>query len=125
MLNNKRPYSVPEGYFDGLEMRLSNIPDLRPTVSVWDKIKPYAALAVCFGAIYLFGSTFVKKAVPATYDGLSYEQLYYSDLIPWTDPYSIYEIGNIETEAAYDENDIVNYLIDSGTSIDLIQYILQ
>lgn len=118
---NKRPYSAPEGYFEGLEMRLSNIPTLKQPVSVWAKMRPYAALAACFGFIYFLGVRFLQKP-DASYDILSYEQLYYSDLIPWTDPYSIYEMGTSEVESSYDENDIINYLIDSGTSIETIQY---
>ena len=125
MLNNKRPYSVPEGYFEGLEMRLSNIPDLKQPVSFWTKCRPYVALVACFGLAYVLGISFLGKQDAATYDGLSYDQLYYSDLIPRTEPYSIYEIGETEVESAYDESDIVNYLIDSGTSIDMIGYIFQ
>lgn len=121
MQTRKRPYSTPEGYFDGLEMRLSNIPSLQKKVTRWDRIKPYAALVACFAFAYVLGVNLIKK--PVQIDEATYvaEQFYYSDLVPKTDPF-LYEVG--ATEETYDESDIINYLIDSGVSIDMIGYYL-
>ena len=120
MQTKKRPYSTPEGYFDALETRLSGIPSNQYSASMWDKFKPYLALVACFAFAYILGVNLIRKPIRPE-EGFTAEQFYYSDLIPKTDPY-FYETAYDEEQ--YDESDIVDYLIDSGISIDMIGYYL-
>ena len=123
-----RPYSVPEGYFDDLQSKLSEIPDMPGReVSGWQKFQPYLALAACF-CFALVAGTFLKKNtenLPEAPDTI-YEQLIYSDLIPHSEPASIFDP---EQTTAYEdmesEDDIIAYLIETGTSIYLIDFLSQ
>jgi len=50
-----------------------------------------------------------------------YKELLYSDLIPVTQPYAIFEMEDEEMETS--DEDIVNYLIETGVSAELIAYV--
>lgn len=124
MLNN-RPYSVPEGYFDDLQSKLSEIPHLSERkVSGWQKVQPYLALVACFCFALILGQAIKKKTAgrPDT-DSTLYEQLIYADMIPHSEPYAIFDTDEA-LAAGYspDENDVIAYLIETGTSIELIDY---
>ncbi len=52
------PYSSPEGYFENLQDRLSQIPSRRSTVS-WT---PYLALAAAFMILFAIGSLVLTRS---------------------------------------------------------------
>ena len=56
-MKNKIPYSTPEGYFDGLQARLMEIPAPRARI----RIAPYLALAASFAAALLVGNYILMK----------------------------------------------------------------
>jgi len=130
----KNIYSVPEGYFDNLQKRLEMIPASNPiveeekgdnviSVSVWSKIKPYFALAACMALSFVIGSRLLNKTTPRTTEELTaYEQFIYSDMIPVTDPHLAYGAPTTEADEISQE-ELTNYLIESGTSAELISYI--
>ena len=124
-------YSVPEGYFDSLRARLEAIPSQQGTVApapvfrmpFYARVKPYLAFAACFVAAFLIG-TFILGRMTPVQDGIAVEDYYYADLIPVTDPYAAY--GSAPSTYEVDESsedDIVEYLISSGASIDYIAYL--
>lgn len=57
-MNNKLPYSTPSGYFDGLQSRLSRIPERRTRIN----FVPYLALAVSFSLLVLIGNYILTKS---------------------------------------------------------------
>ena len=130
---NKRPYNTPDGYFDFLQMRLSEIPLQQQTESVpevkvsrWAKVAPYFALVACFMAIVVTGRYVINKTtVPAvtSEEYLTMENLYGADLMPYTSQYALFDETSF-AEAAYmntvSEEDIINYLIDTNMPLSYI-----
>jgi hypothetical protein len=139
-------YKVPEGYFDNLRTRLSAIPrksypssskypdasyfDVKENtegkemaISFWNKFKPYITLAACFALAVMIGSLIVKKTSNRTKEDNLYEKFLSADIIPVTDPYTIYEDnGSKKADDDISDNDIENYLIESGTPVELLGY---
>lgn len=74
------PYSAPQGYFDSLQERLSEIPARRTRVN----LAPYFALAVSFALAVLAGNYILMKST---------------------------------ANSPASEEEIVEYLIDSGTTL--------
>ncbi len=131
MLTNKMDkrkiqFSVPEGYFDELQTRLEKIPSVQKAgqpVSRWNGIKPYVALAAAFAMILTAGTAVLKMTTEKVLDSSQvsdYEQMRMADLIPVTEPYLVYLKGDDESDIS--KADIAAYLIDSGTSLEHINY---
>ena len=120
-MRQKNNYTVPEGYFEGLEERLSRIPRASAPAEItpWGKVRPYLTLAAAFAALVVSGTAILRNTVrPA--DGMSEEDLLgYVGLIPATDPYLLFEE---EWSEAYSDEDIVNYLIETGVSLEQLAY---
>lgn len=121
-MNEKQFHTVPEGYFEGLQARLSAIPQQQETVTRWVRFRPYLAMAAAFAAIVVGGTALLRQtAQPAS--GLTYDDLMgYAQLIPTTNPYMIYDEEYMGEEEAYTEEDIINYLIETGVSLELVAY---
>ncbi|MBQ6087728.1 MAG: hypothetical protein IJK96_06695 [Bacteroidales bacterium] len=120
-------YNVPEGYFEGLKARLERIPAEHSAAPAkrpftWMRIRPYVALAACLALLLTAGTILLdrKADLSGTSESI-YEQMMYSDLIPDTDPDSIFGAPSSPGES-YDisDEDIVDYLISSGASVELI-----
>jgi hypothetical protein len=120
-------YNVPEGYFEGLKVRLERIPAEHPAAPArrpftWTRIRPYVALAACLALLLTAGTVLMDRK--ADNDGTTesiYEQMMYSDLIPATDPDSIFGAPSNPGESyEISDEDIVDYLISSGASAELI-----
>ena len=109
---------VPEKYFENLNARLYTIPDMHRTNSPAARLKPYLALAACFTAIMLVGnavrrSTAADSSQNEVYNELAYVSLLQADEYLRTESYM---------QDTISDEDVVNYLIDSGTSTELIEY---
>ena len=137
------PYKVPDGYFDKLQNRLSAIPresllqtETKPlqddtyagkdmALSFWNKFKPYLSLAACFAITVTIGSFILTKTSGNTKTPQgSYENILYADMIPVTNPYLIYgESGTTASKNEITDDDIENYLIASGTTVEHIKYV--
>ena len=61
-MKTKMPYSVPEGYFDGLKASLNEIPARRTRIN----LMPYLALAASF-LILLAAGTFILNKTAGSY----------------------------------------------------------
>lgn len=128
----RNPYSVPEGYFDRLQQRLERIPrqaEVRPnelaanlTASEHSpaeasrtRIRPVLAWAMGIAAALAVGVFVFRGGDGVSIDSvmpeeISYEQLAYADLIPYTDPYCYY---GEEPQAPSDkaEEEMIDYLM--------------
>lgn len=118
---NKMPYNVPEGYFEGLRAKISEIPDREPEVTVISRVRPYFALAAAFVSIVVAGTAVLKvtSGVSQVEEMSALDKMQMADIVPVTDPYSIY-CGLQEESITHD--DITAYLINSGTTLDHIEY---
>lgn len=122
------PYSVPEGYFEGLEAKVrSRISDeegstraVGRTRSFPKRLIPYlsaAAVAVVVAIGLTLGSLGRKTVVPESGLEDSDYVFYYTELIPVTEPEAIYySYNSVSEDLSYD--DIVEYLLESGADVD-------
>ncbi len=119
----KNSYSVPEGYFDNLESKLTAIPQMQGSKARrWEKISPYLALAACFCFSLVLGKMIIKGGPALDEDGSTYQEMVYADLIPYTEPLYIFTSTDADESEALSQEDIISYLIESGASIELIDY---
>ena len=133
MKEMKNIYKVPDGYFEGLQKRLEAIPSEHTkvstpavTVPLWTRIRPYVALAACMLMAFVVGDFFLgRNSAPAPAE-FGLEDYYMADLVPVTNPYAIYDDAPMElyTPESSSEDDVLQYLISSGTSVDYIAYLL-
>ena len=120
----KRPFTVPEGYFDALQERLGAIPReaaaseparLKDSAEKrW--IRPAMVWAAGIAALLAVGvwvfSGSGAPADPSALEVLSYEEMAYSDLIPRTDPY-IYYADEAEQPEDTEREEIIDYLLQN------------
>ena len=126
-------YKVPDGYFDSLQKRLEAIPsqhkevrDPVVTVPLWTRVRPYVALAACMLMAFFVGNFFLGRNQASAPAEFGLQDYYMADLIPVTNPYAIYDDAPMDlyTIEGSSEDDVVQYLISSGTSVDYIAYLL-
>lgn len=126
-------YKVPEGYFDSLQKRLEAIPSQHPevvkpvvAVPLWTRVRPYVALAACMLMAFVVGNFFLGRSQMPASQEVGLEDYYMADLIPVTNPYAIYDDSPMElyTPEGSSEDDVLQYLISTGTSVDYIAYLL-
>ena len=124
-MSRKNDISTPEGYFENLQMRLSEIPARPARVSTVRRLAPYAAIAASFLAIVMLGNAILgKTAAPAEDDTWTYVS-YLADAL---DPdggvpmdmagYYIEEEGE-----GLSAEDIMNYLVEDGISVEYLAYL--
>lgn len=111
----QRPYSVPDGYFDRLELRLSEIPGSASAPSGWRvKVRPALAIAASFATVLLVGGMILGRATGPKEEMSLYEQYAYADLIPHTEPFAFFESSQ---EVTASEDDIMDYLLENNADI--------
>ena len=123
------PFSVPEGYFDSVEERISNAVFKEDTTqqkgSVWNYLKPVLLLACSFCLIFGIGYGIlslsgVTAGVADTDSELAAEyamnEAGYLGLsgIDYVDEYSLEE--EPEGERGYERDEIINYFSAAGRS---------
>lgn len=133
MKEMKNIYKVPEGYFDDLQKRLEAIPAQQAEVQapvvhvgVWTRVRPYVALAACMAVAVLVGNFFLGRIQSPDSSEFGLADYYMADLVPVTNPYAIYDEAPMDLYSPEEssEDDIVEYLISSGASVDYIAYLL-
>ena len=114
---------VPDGYFDDLKNRLDAIPYEESKMTRWDKVKPYVALAASFVILVTGGTALLRYAAGYMSAGedTTLDRMQLADLVPVTDPYVIYDREDADTDGV-SQDDIAAYLIDSGTTLEHIEY---
>lgn len=112
---------VPDGYFDNLKSRLSSIPASK-TVSpgLWMRVRPYAALAASFAAILVIGNSLLRNTASQPNEG-DYSDASYAEMISLVSPETIYNVMEYGQEDI-SEDDIINYLIESGIRTEHLAY---
>ena len=116
-MTKKNDISVPEGYFQNLEQRLSRIPqqEVRPTVM--QRVSPWLAYAASLAALVIAGNLiFRQPAAPAQEE---YGWDYISYLAQSLDPDGLVEL---EESVELTDEDIVNYLLANDLSIEQLAF---
>ena len=118
-MNRKNGFTVPDGYFDKLKGKLSAIPARGRRLSP----VPYLALAACFAVMVLAGNFILRRTAGTT---VSEDLVAYADIIPPSMPLEFaydWIAGDDGQEADVEEADIASWLIENGTSVELIDYL--
>lgn len=123
------PYSVPEGYFDGLKKNLSGIvsnhesPAAGNQSQLWLQLKPIVTMAASFVAIVALGTAVLHFSAGDEIDNgeVGYEHYQRAGLFPLTDPEMAYYPQEQGSESVNYE-DVAEYLIADGTTIEHIEY---
>ena len=116
--------SVPEGYFGDLREWLSGIPASVGTgtssargwrTSPW----PYAALAASMAAIVVAGNFILKTVTPSQVPDSDYNDAFAEMIMEANLPQEYYFA---EAEESPSGEDIIEYLIDNGTTAEYLNY---
>lgn len=114
------PFMVPEGYLEGLSLKAAQIAReqgaCRPTIA--RRVAPYVAIAASFAAIVAIGSA-VLKNVHFGSSEIDQDALFAEYLVPVTEPESVYYLAMNDSEELTEE-EIVEYLIESGATLEEI-----
>lgn len=116
----KEFYSVPDGYFDRLEERLTSIPSMSSSREhrTFSGMKPYLSLAASFLIILAVGTMVLRLTSSTPEENLPYlERIRLADLVPVTDPGLLF--CHDGEDAEYDE--LEQYLIESGITLEQLE----
>ena len=111
------PFSVPEGYFDSFKN--ANAVPVAKRVSLWNRMAPYAAMAAVFVSLVAAGTFLLERSTPQ-YQMTEEDYVMVADNMMNTIAYEM-EYGDQIAEADLSEEDIINYLIYTGVSAELIE----
>ena len=111
------PFSVPEGYFDSFK-NANSVPVARK-VGLWNRMAPYAAMAAVFVSLVAAGTFLLERSTPQ-YQMTEEDYVMFADNMMNTIAYEM-EYGDQIAEASLSEEDIINYLIYTGVSAELIE----
>lgn len=116
---HETPFTVPEGYFESLKRNAKDIATKKNSCrpSFGKRIAPYVAIAASFAAIIAAGSAILK--VTAGVNGTDDEAFIAEYIVPVTEPESVYYLSFNDADELTDE-EIVEYLIESGVSLEEI-----
>ena len=121
-MSKRNDISTPEGYFEGLQQRLSGIPARPVRVSPVRRLAPYAAIAASMLLAVMLGNALLRKtAVPQEDDGWTYLSYLASALDP--DGAALVDEAPWEEGEGLYEEDIVNYLLADGITVDYLNYV--
>ena len=125
-MSKRNDIFTPEGYFENLQSRLSEIPAARPArVSTVHRLAPYVAIAASFLVIVMIGNFVLgRTAAPAEDDTWTYVS-YLADAL---DPdgatlYDTYDYWDEEGQDGLSAEDIVEYLLADGISVEHLAYL--
>ena len=124
-MTRKNDIITPEGYFGDLQQRLSEIPASKQNISPIRRMAPYFAYVASLLVAVMLGNAILRKtaAPPVEDDGWTYVS-YLADAL---DPdgaivFDESEWYGDEEEYLFDE-DIINYLIADGISVEHLNYV--
>ena len=121
-MSKRNDISTPEGYFEGLQQRLSEIPARPVRVSPIRRMAPYAAIAASMLLAVMLGNAILRKtAVPEEDDGWTYLSYLASALDP--DGAALVDEALWEEGEGLSEEDIINYLLADGISVEHLNYL--
>lgn len=119
----KMPYSIPEGYFEKMKAEARKCTEPAPVhISIWTRLAPYAGIAAMFLFILTLGKLFVGQQDADTAGTLTEDISTYEDYLVFSDMPDIY-LNEPETEEeGIADEDIIEYLIYIGATIEDIEY---
>ncbi len=121
-MTRKNDISTPEGYFEDLQRRLSEIPVREQRESPVRRFAPYLAYAASLAVAVLLGNAILRHtAAPAEDNGWDYVHYLTETLDP--DGADLYEDAGLSGEESLSEEDIINYLIADGISVEHLNYV--
>lgn len=111
--------STPQGYFDSLQQRLQAIPGKQQAArpSAARRLVPYMAYAASLALLVAVGGFILRKTVASPQEEV-YEGSYYSYLAQSLDPDG--GLVDLPRDYSLSEEDIVQYLVDEGVSLDYL-----
>ena len=124
-MSRKNDISTPEGYFENLQMRLSEIPARPARVSTVRRLAPYAAIAASFLAIVMLGNAILGRTAAPTDDDTWTYVSYLADALDPDGGVPMDMAGYyIEEESdGLSAEDIMNYLVEDGISVEYLAYL--
>ena len=125
-MSKRNDITTPEGYFENLQQRLSEIPARPVRVSPVHRLAPYAAIAASFLVAVLLGNAILRHSAPASAEDDTWT--YVSYLADALDPdgaamMDLYDYGEEAEEEGLSAEDIVNYLLADGISVEHLNYL--
>lgn len=119
----KMPYSIPEGYFEKMKAEARKCTEPAPVhISIWTRLAPYAGIAAMFLFILTLGKLFVGQKAADTAGTLTEDISTYEDYLVFSDIPDVY-LNEPETEAeGIADEDIIEYLIYIGATVEDIEY---
>ena len=125
-MSKRNDITMPEGYFENLQQRLSEIPARPVRVSPVHRLAPYAAIAASFLVAVLLGNSILRHTAPAPAEDDTWT--YVSYLADALDPdgaamMDIYGYEEEEEPQGLSADDIVNYLLADGITVEHLNYL--
>ena len=126
-MSKRNDISTPEGYFEDLRMRLSEIPARPARVSPIRRLAPYAAIAASFLVAVMLGNFILGRTASPSADDDTWTYVSYladaldPDGAALVDMYD--EWDGLEEEEGLSAEDIVNYLVADGISVEHLNYL--
>ena len=125
-MSTRTDITTPEGYFENLQQRLSEIPARPVRVSPVHRLAPYAAIAASFLVAVLLGNSILRHTAPAPAEDDTWT--YVSYLADALDPdgaamMDIYGYEEEEEPQGLSADDIVNYLLADGITVEHLNYL--
>ncbi len=110
----KMPFRTPEGYFEQFSVKGHNTKGISSKGSRSKRVIPYITAAAMFTVIAAAGTAIMKNVLnnDSTTDYIVWT---YDEIIPYTDPESLYYSYN--SEKSLSEEDIIEYLIFNDTDL--------
>ena len=123
-MNKRKDLSTPEGYFENLQQRLSEIPARPARVSTVRRLAPYVAVAASFLLIVMAGNFILgRTAAPAADDDTWTYVSYLADALDPDGAIPDESYYDWEDEESLSAEDIVNYLVADGISVEHLNYL--
>ena len=125
-MSKRNDITTPEGYFENLQQRLSEIPARPVRVSPVHRLAPYAAIAASFLVAVLLGNSILRHTAPAPAEDDTWT--YVSYLADALDPdgaamMDIYGYEEEEEPQGLSADDIVNYLLADDITVEHLNYL--
>ena len=127
-MSKRNDISTPEGYFENLQQRLSEIPASPARVSTVHRLAPDVAIAASFLVAVMLGNAILRRTAPSPASAEDDSWTYVSYLADALDPdgaslMDLYEDGEEGLEERLFAEDIVNYLLADGISVEHLNYL--
>ena len=122
-MSRRNDISTPEGYFGDLQKRLSEIPARPARVSTVHRMAPYVAIAASFLVAVMLGNSILRRtATPSVEDDTWSYISYLADALD-PDGVALVDWEQDEEESGLSEEDIINYLLADGISVEHLNYL--